>query len=515
MKYKSNTNDKLANANLFRLLQSFSKKEFKEFENFINSPFFNHQSTLIKLFDEIKKFYPQFSGDGFTKEKLYEAVNPGKSYNDIVFRKYISNLMKLAEDYLVVIDNINNRERKVTSLLNQFERRNQFALFRKLINNGKKDYTGKTLISNETFYFNHVIEELKSNCDIRTNNLHLLKPNLIKSHIYLLMHLLLTNTVNSNMMLVNRKSFRDSDSINIIEDFFEKFDIIDYLEKTGHLNEQEKHFVELCRNDIILLRNPFNPSLLRKMKLNILDLSEYIDKNLLYIFFSHLNIYYLINISHGRDEFNIELLDNYKLMIDMGLYFYEGREYINFSEYRTILLQALRLKEFKWALEFILKFKDYHANEMKENIYDFSMAFLNFEEGKFEDSLKYLSKVRMNDVILKLDCEVLMLLIYFELNYTESAKSLVDSFRYFVKSNSILSDEVKHMQYDFIKYYKTILKFRINGMNDYEYDKLKEEISGFKNLRRKSWILEKLDNLLKGNILKSSSKEKFKTAALK
>lgn len=498
MNQKNNFKNNLSNSNFIRLLQNFTKKEIAEFMNFISSPFFNNQKTLIRLFSEIKKYYPNFTDKKFTKELLFDSVNPGKIYNDTVFRKYISNLMKLTEDYLIVKENLNNEERKNLSLLNQLERKNLFPFFNKIINrnNGESSNAVKHRISSETFYYCHFKEELKSNLAIRSNNLHLLKPSLVSSQKYLLLYLLLTSVVNGNMLMVNRNSFKEQKNNKMVEDFFDYFDMINYLEMSGQLNEHEKLFIELCRNDIVLLKNPYNINVIKMMKNNILGLTEYLDKNLLYVFFSHLNIYYLINISGGKPELNIDLLDNYKLMLKMELYFYEGVRYINFSEYKTILLLALRLKEYKWSLEFIDRFKNHHAAEMKQDIYNFSLAFLNFEEGKFDESLKHLSEIKINDLIFKLDCDVLKLLVYYELNYFDSANSLLDSFKYFVKKNTILSDNAKKIQFDFIKYFKEALKYKISGsISDYDYDRLKKELSEKTTLKRKSWFLEKLNSL--------------------
>ena len=117
---KGNISKELSDLSFIRLLKSFSKKEITDFEKFIASPFFNSQSTLVKIFSEIKKYYPEFSDNNFTKKNLYEKVNPGKIYNDVIFRKYISNLFKLSEKFLIVNDTLQNNERKITFLLDQY-----------------------------------------------------------------------------------------------------------------------------------------------------------------------------------------------------------------------------------------------------------------------------------------------------------------------------------------------------------------------------------------------------------
>jgi len=492
---KGNVKKNISETTFFRLLKGFTKKEILEFEKFVSSPFYNSHQTLIKLFREIRKFYPSFDDKMLTREYLFEKVNSEKTYDDVIFRKYMSNLMKLAEEYLCTIDNMNHRDRKITSLLDQFERRNQISFFRKLVEQYEivSEESGK--ITNESFYYKHFREELKSSFEIRTNKLHLLKPSLIKSHTYLLMHLLLTSCVYSNMMLVNKSSFKDSEDINLFEEFFEIFDIIKYLESSKYLTPCEKLFIKLCKYDVTLMKDPSKTELLKSMKSALIDLSVHLNDNLLYIFFSHLNIFYLLNISSGNQEFIRELFENYKFMIQKNLYVSGEREFINFSEYRTILLYALRLKEFEWAESFIKRFKDHHNPEMSNNILNYSMAVLTFEKGELDQSLKYLSTLELDDIILKLDSDALLLMIYYEKDYIDSALSVADSFKYYVKSNKILSDQVVKNQSDFIKYMKCILKHKLTGMSSFDYEKLREDISNNKTVRRKNWLLQKLDEI--------------------
>ena len=58
-----------------------------------------------------------------------------------------------------------------------------------------------------------------------------------------------------------------------------------------------------------------------------------------------------------------------------------------------------------------------------------------------------------------------------------------------------LSDQVVKNQSDFIKYMKCILKHKLTGMNSFDYEKLKEDISSNKTVRRKNWLLQKLEEI--------------------
>ncbi|MBK6774209.1 MAG: hypothetical protein IPG78_19125 [Ignavibacteria bacterium] len=73
-----------------KILKRFSPVEINEFEKMLNSPFFNNHTTIIKLFIELIKFYPEFSDKILTKEYLFPLSIKGESmmtrYSENIFR---------------------------------------------------------------------------------------------------------------------------------------------------------------------------------------------------------------------------------------------------------------------------------------------------------------------------------------------------------------------------------------------------------------------------------------------
>ncbi|MBL0108769.1 MAG: hypothetical protein IPP52_16165 [Ignavibacteria bacterium] len=51
----------------------------KKFGEMISSPYFNKQTPLIKLFDQIKIYYPEFRNEGLRKEIVYSGILPIKN----------------------------------------------------------------------------------------------------------------------------------------------------------------------------------------------------------------------------------------------------------------------------------------------------------------------------------------------------------------------------------------------------------------------------------------------------
>src|SRR5260370_5344844 len=83
------------------ILKTFSPKEFKQFRDFIHSPFHNSNKNVIKLYEIIRKYTPKFDSSSIEKEKLFRKLYPGKKYNDTVMRILLSDLLRLGEEFLI------------------------------------------------------------------------------------------------------------------------------------------------------------------------------------------------------------------------------------------------------------------------------------------------------------------------------------------------------------------------------------------------------------------------------
>ncbi|MBK8553862.1 MAG: hypothetical protein IPL53_23550 [Ignavibacteria bacterium] len=91
---------------------------------------------------------------------------------------------------------------------------------------------------------------------------------------------------------------------------------------------------------------------------------------------------------------------------------------------------------------------------------------------------------------MKLDINMLYTLIYFEMNYRDSALSVADSFKHFLKSNNKLSEEIKVNHLNFLKFLISIINLKENHIDLFKVQKLRKEINDYSYLIRKSWLLK-------------------------
>ena len=110
---------------LILTLKSFSRDEIKSFDKFISSPFFNNGRNYIPFFTELKKFYPDFDNKNLNAEFIYKKLYPGKNFNKQVMWNYVSQLEKLALEFLIHNSLKQNRSERFFLISEELLKRNQ------------------------------------------------------------------------------------------------------------------------------------------------------------------------------------------------------------------------------------------------------------------------------------------------------------------------------------------------------------------------------------------------------
>ena len=93
----------MIDSKLIATLKTFTEEEMNSFSKFISSPFFSEGKNSIKLFKELKKFYPAFDAndENFNAEYFYKILFPRGKFNRQVIWNLLSRLEKLAMEFLV------------------------------------------------------------------------------------------------------------------------------------------------------------------------------------------------------------------------------------------------------------------------------------------------------------------------------------------------------------------------------------------------------------------------------
>ena len=83
------------NSKLHFTLKSLDVYEANRLRKLLKSPYFNVNDTIYDFFE----FYYKHLHDELTKEELWQKIHPQTPYDDVRFRKYASDLLKLVLEF--------------------------------------------------------------------------------------------------------------------------------------------------------------------------------------------------------------------------------------------------------------------------------------------------------------------------------------------------------------------------------------------------------------------------------
>jgi hypothetical protein len=205
----------------------------------------------------------------------------------------------------------------------------------------------------------------------------------------------------------------------------------------------------------------------------------------------------------NENKYTAELLELYKEQLGNSLHTAYDGTFMEQDLFRNIFVNALKLKQFDWAENYLQKYLHGLQPEHIDNMKNFSYSNLSFEKSDFESALKYLSLVKYDTFVFKFDVRTLMLKIYLELGYYEQTRSLIDSFRHFILENTSITEYIKLVHLDFIKFVNEIMRLK-ESKKEFDPVKLINEIT-LSPARNKEWLIEKIYEL-PGLKIKTGSK---------
>jgi hypothetical protein len=469
------------------LLKTFTPKEFKKYELFVRSPYFNKENVQVKIYELLKRYYPEFNSPDLEKEKLYCGLYPGRKYNDGAMRNILSDMLKLAEMFLSV-DRFRSQDFKKSIFL--LETLKDKKLSDHFIN--QKEKTEK--IIEEDIFKDELYFDRKSELAIiyarflrETQDTFIQRDKVLQetSDLVTISSLIKLIYYNTDMLSVQSNISNITYNLNLadeIDSFFahsgKKYLKIPYIEgywlsfKLIQAGDEKyfyllKDFIQRCINEIN------NDEI----------------KNI----FTILENYCYRKITEGRPEFLKEQFLLYRQSVERGNYTSVG--FISSTLFMSIVVIGYEAGEFEWTNKFISEYISEVKEDSRNNTARFCAALKFYWNGNYESSLNELSGVTSEEFSFKQNIRSLTLKIYYELNETEPFYSHIDSYKHFIQNNKFVHNNVREPISNYISFTKKLFDLKNFPKKDsgFELHRLRKEISGTKALINKLWLLRKID----------------------
>ena len=477
------------------IIKTFSKEELRQFRDFLHSPFHNTNKNVIKVFELIRKYPPDFDSPLLEKEKLFLKIYPGKKYNDTVMRILSSDLLSLAEEFLSYLRLCKNSFTEKKFLMEELKERKAEGLFNKHMKEAEALLNKEGSID-ETYFLNrYEIETAKVNFLISNDRQDESGKHLLKTGEYLV-NFFLMNILNITQELTeHEEALNEKYDFNLADLILKNTDLEKVMAYLKERNYEYYHVLEIyhymnkCGGPAVDIK--YYNALKETIGANLGQFRREARHNLFLI----LESCCITLMRYGGGIDYPDLMKVYEMMIEHKIFSDNGRNFMQANLFRNIFYTAVVLKKYEWAEAFLNDYHSYLLPEQREDMFNYTKAVLNFERKRFAEALEQIFRVNYNFFVLKYEAKTLTMKILYELKLFEQALSLIDSFSHFLSKNKKVSELYKRQFMNFLKYCRALIKKsqKKEQFTKVDIAELKKKISDEKDIINKSWLLEKAE----------------------
>lgn len=484
----------MINSSSIKILRVFTKEEIKEFSDFLLSPFHNTNMSVVKLFEDLEKYYPWFDNKNLTKENIFAKIYPGKAYNEQTMKSALFNLGKLAEEFLSYKSYLNKGASRKYDLIFELMNRGQFELAEKNLK-GYRDILEKNEgITDELLRDKMDYEILNTQLNFRRNKQQLPMGNIYMQAEYHIRFSLMRLANFIHDLRVNKIIFNASYDITFVEEYVKNLNLeatAEYLRENVNKNELNE-ITEIYVLRILFYLNPREEKYFFRLKeLIIRNLNKFHPHEKYNMFQTLEALCWVLQQEVNRKKYDRESYNIYRLRLEHGVYSPDGI-YMRIILYRAIMITLLLYPDYDYIQKFIESYIPRLPAEHRENMLNFSYALLHFSKKEYEQALEFAAKINFDLFTFRYDIRLLIFKVYYELNYFEEAYSLIDAHRHFIKTNKTVSERYREMHTNFLHFYSELLKSK-TGTKDIDAGYMKSKINELNNIPYKEWFNEKID----------------------
>ena len=476
-------------SNLLRILRTFSPGEIKEFSDYLNSPFFNKNKGIVKLYGYLKRLFPAFDEELTAKKNVWSVVFPDAEYNDGLLRIQMFNLANLALDYIQNKEASKDKLGSMNFLLRGLNTRGLYRQFEKSSKQIQKSFSGQQKHS-EHYHYNRYLFELEKMSHL--NKIFFDKHekfldgtgvnNIINNAEYFYIIVLLKSYL---FLLYTKQLYETTIDTNELDETINKLDIEKY---NGSI------VIMFLFHTIKLQTDPENRQnfhfLKEKLRANIdkLRIDEAIEVLI------NMENYCKKQIRKGNGDFHRHLFDLYRFELEKKTY--KAEHNLSNRMYLGICKTGLFLGNFDWVKNFIEDYKDELDPDTREDTCSFARAIYEFSAGNFNGSVELLLNTGYKDVYNKFEVKSALIKCYYELKMFDKMEAVMDSYRHLLTNDRFISADRKAYYVNFIRASKGLIRLSTK-FDQYIADKLREKVTQPDYVLEPSWFLKKIDELEK------------------
>lgn len=468
----------MQNSHIIIVLRTFSKKELRDLQKWLESPFHNQREDVLLLLKYLTTNDHLENERYLKKEKIYNKIFKGEPFDDAKLRQTMYFLLKSVEAFLVYQQTNNEELHMQITLAGVYRERKLEKAFKKAVRQIENLHVEMPYRNQQFLRYEYLLQQeqyLFLESQERT-----IKMNLQEVSDALDITYVADKLRQSCLMLAHQAVYKAMYKIGLIDEVLHYVEsnqltenpaigIYYYLYQTMAEPQKPEHFEALEKQ--ILRHGKVFPSKERKD-----------------IYLGAIN-YCIQMLNLGKDAYWRKAFDLYRLGLEEEILVTDGT--IGPYLFRNVTAAGLKLKEYEWVDFFIHKYKDFLEEKHRDNFFQFNLARLRFEQNDYKSAIQLLAQTDFDDVLIHLGAKTMLLKIYYELDETDALESLLESMRTYLNRKELVGAYRPNYQ-NIIRYTKKLV--RINPYDKVRKEKLREEILKANPLSERDWLIKQLES---------------------
>lgn len=475
----------MLNSSLIDILRSFTKIEIKSLQDFLESPYHNKKTSAVKLFANIKKYYPEFSNSKLHRENLWETLFPDKPYNYGVMKNLIYDLTKLTEEFISLSMDRNDFMRKEFNVIKFLNDKKKIKLAEKYLN--KTDSEMKDSAAGDADYFMTKFNIEKVRMSILFSKIadkHKIMPGteFEQSSKYLTESFLISLLENYVMISGLNKVHKSMISMPFLEEAMSIIKSNKYLLENYYLKAYYY---------ILLLDRDQDETYYQILKNILSGIDINAPATFKYTLWENICNYVTFRYHAGETDIMREQFELIKLSLSKKIYSSEDEEKFFVNNFITFFNVAMYLAELDWAGEFVNKYSAKLDEKTQEDIKNYCLGSICVKKKEFLKANEYFSKIKkLHEPHMKGGLKLAMLIIYYELGWYESSLSMIDTFKHLLNNEKNIQEVIKEKFRKFIRGYSMLTDIKF-GQDESAKLKLKIYLEQNTGIGSVNWLKRK------------------------
>ncbi len=484
------------NTQTIEILKKLDKDELKRFGDFLKSPFFNNSSFIVKIYAYVKKEYPAFTGSTLEPENIFKKLYPSESFKDTRIRNLYAEFGNLLKKFLAHLRFENSELELETFVANSLADKNLGQISNKVINKRLEEYKEKVFWDEnqfETMYllYSLYLENLAAASKHSTREYFSIQVKLQELIIALffreIFHLLATQSAQKIV-------FRTDEAKAIIEDFIDVIDtnkLFNYLEngKNPYTKYLKVHYLMYYYTEYDITEEEYFD-----LKNKLYEIIYEVSKREAKVFIERLIQIILYRLVSVDRKYHLEIFELSRLFCELKIFPNKKIPFWGAGSFRDMFTTSVILKELDWAESFVKEYSNYLMEDIRENELNYCMGNISFKRKKYDLSLEYFNKVKLFDIIEKINIRFYYMMNCIELKAYENALASLQTLRQFYIDRKDIPEIFASAMPDAIKYFGEIIKCEMDGikLDPQIYDEAKDG----RRYYHTKYVLGKMEMLL-------------------